>query len=505
MTLRTRLLLALVALTAVGLAIAGIITYRQQQTFLYQRVDEQLSSAQQPMYHVIITEIGFGSTCAQGGPGGRGFGLQGLPYGAFAELVDPTGAVVNCPIQVRDLTRAAPAPPNLPSVISVASTHFFGAHAANGGIHYRVLATRVPNGSEVSGVMVVAFPLTDIDQTLHHLLFVELLVAAAVLFAIALMSWWVVRTELRPLQEMGSTAGAIAAGDLSRRVEPADEHSEVGRLGLALNSMLGQIEVAFAERTASEARLRRFVADAGHELRTPLTSIRGYAELFRRGANTRPDDLAKTMIRIEEAAARMGVLVEDLLLLARLDQGRPLEREQVDLSRLAGAAVDDVRAISPERIVTFTSTGPVVVTGDEFRLRQVVANLLENARTHTPANAPIEVRVSVVDEYALIEIQDDGPGMTSEEAAHAFERFWRADPSRARSSGGAGLGLSIVAAITQAHGGRAEVQTAPGAGATFRIWLPRSGPAANAQAPGASDQPAPDPHFELLPEVRPEP
>jgi two-component system, OmpR family, sensor kinase len=503
LTLRTRLLLALVALTAVGLAIAGLITYRQQQTFLLQRVDEQLASAQQPMYRQIINEVGFGTTCTQGDR--RGFGLQGLPYGAFGELLDTSGAVVNCPLQVRELTRAAPAPPNLPSVIAVSTTHYFGAHAPNGGTHYRVLAARINSGpGDVSGVLVVAFTLTDVDQTLHHLLFVELLVAAAVLFAIALMSWWVVRTELRPLQEMGSTAGAIAAGDLSRRVEPADEHSEVGRLGLALNSMLGQIEVAFAERTASEARLRRFVADAGHELRTPLTSIRGYAELFRRGANTRPDDLAKTMIRIEEAAARMGVLVEDLLLLARLDQGRPLEREAVDLSRLAGAAVDDVRAISPERTVTFTSTGPVVVTGDEFRLRQVVANLLENARTHTPANAPIEVRVSAVDAYALIEIQDQGPGMTSEEAAHAFERFWRADPSRARTSGGAGLGLSIVAAITQAHGGRAEVQTAPGAGATFRIWLPRSGPATNDPPPGASDQAVPDAHFETLPEVQPE-
>ena len=296
-----------------------------------------------------------------------------------------------------------------------------------------MLATRVPNGSEVSGVMVVAFPLTDIDQTLHHLLFVELLVAAAVLFAIALMSWWVVRTELRPLQEMGSTAGTIAAGDLSRRVEPADEHSEVGRLGLALNSMLGQIEVAFAERTASEARLRRFVADAGHELRTPLTSIRGYAELFRRGANTRPDDLAKTMIRIEEAAARMGVLVEDLLLLARLDQGRPLESEQVDLSRLAGAAVDDVRAISPERIVTFTSTGSVVVTGDEFRLRQVVANLLEKrADAHSVQRAH---RGACQRGRRLRAHRDPGrrPGHDERRScAHVFERFWRADPSRQR-------------------------------------------------------------------------
>ena len=197
------------------------------------------------------------------------------------------------------------------------------------------------------GTLVVAIPLRDVDDTLHHLLLIEMLVAAGVLLALALLAWWVVRLGLRPLERMGETAGAIAAGDLSRRVEPADERTEVGRLGLALNSMLGQIEVAFAERTASEARLRRFVADASHELRTPLTSIRGYAELFRRGANTRPDDLAKTMRRIEEAAARMGVLVDDLLLLARLDQGRPLEREQVDLTRLVGAAVDDLRAARP--------------------------------------------------------------------------------------------------------------------------------------------------------------
>jgi two-component system, OmpR family, sensor kinase len=274
---------------------------------------------------------------------------------------------------------------------------------------------------------------------------------------------------------MGETAGAIAAGDLSRRVEPADDFTEVGRLGLALNSMLGQIEHAFDERTKSEARLRRFVADASHELRTPLTSIRGYAELFRRGANARPDDLAKAMQRIEEAAARMGVLVEDLLLLARLDQGRPLEYESVDLTRVAGAAVDDLRVTSPERTVNFESNGAVVVNGDEHRLRQVLANLLENARTHTPPNTPIDVRVGVAGDDALIEVRDEGPGMSAEDAARAFERFWRADPSRARESGGAGLGLAIVSAITEAHGGTAEVVTAPGAGATFRIRIPRAG------------------------------
>jgi two-component system, OmpR family, sensor kinase len=282
--------------------------------------------------------------------------------------------------------------------------------------------------------------------------------------------------------------------------------------------MLGQIEVAFAERTASEARLRRFVADAAHELRTPLTSIRGYAELFRRGASTRPDDLAKTMLRIEEGAARMGVLVEDLLLLARLDQGRPLEIEAVDLTRLAAAAVDDMRVISPDRPVVFESNGTVVVSGDELRLRQVVANLLENARTHTPPTSPVEVRVGVAGDDAVIEVQDHGPGMTPEDASRVFERFWRADPSRARTSGGAGLGLAIVAAIIGAHGGRAEVQTAPGAGATFRVWIPRTGPAPESGTltdetfipmapphPPNTAAPPPHPTFERLPEVQAEP
>src|SRR5579862_690606 len=299
---------------------------------------------------------------------------------------------------------------------------------------------------------------------------------------------------------MGETAGAIAAGDLSRRVEPADDYTEVGRLGLALNSMLGQIEEAFDERKASEARLRRFVADASHELRTPLTSIRGYAELFRRGANTRPHDLAKAMQRIEEAAARMGVLVEDLLLLARLDQGRPLEYESVDLTRVAGAAVDDLRVTSPDRTVRYQSNGAVMVNGDAHRLRQVLANLLENARTHTPPATPIDVSVGYAGDDAVIEVRDEGPGMSADEAAHAFDRFWRADPSRARESGGAGLGLAIVSAITEAHGGTAEVRTAPGAGATFTIRIPRDRPA----PPEPEPEPAVELEYEQLPEVQAE-
>ncbi|MGO9873952.1 MAG: sensor histidine kinase [Acidimicrobiia bacterium] len=488
MSLRTRLLLALVALTAIGLAVSGLVTYQQLDHFLLSRVDQELTSASES------PRLFFG------GFSGGAPSSQLLPPGTWAQLRADNGTIEGTNPGVL----ADQAQPKVPA--SIPDGPFSVSDP-----HYRVLVGPeqhfFPIGdpdAAFSGRMIVAIPLRDSDDTLHRLLEIELLVAAVVLLALAMLAWWVVQLGLRPLEEMGATAGAIAAGDLSRRVEVADERTEVGRLGLALNSMLGQIEVAFAERTASETRLRRFVADAAHELRTPLTSIRGYAELFRRGASTRPDDLAKTMLRIEEGAARMGVLVDDLLLLARLDQGRPLERAPVDLTRLTAAAVDDLRVIAPGRPVVYESNGAVIVNGDEHRLRQVVANLLENARTHTPPTAPVEVRVAMAGDDALIEVQDHGPGMSPDEAARAFERFWRSDPSRARSSGGAGLGLAIVAAITQAHGGRAEVQTELGAGATFRVWIPRSGTATNTAADETAD-PDPDPDFELLPEVQAEP
>jgi len=456
LTLRTRLTLALVALTAIGLMTAAAVTYRYVGNFLVERVDKELASAADNP-RIFFPNFEPGSTSN-----------NGVPPGTYAEFRDQSGDILAQTPLVNGQQQ-----PQLPK-----GTIRSGSDFTLSQPHYRVAtadATLRSLGQDVSGTLVVAIPMRDVDDTLHHLLLIELIVAVVVLLALALLAWWVVSLGLRPLEEMGETAGAIAAGDLSRRVEPADEFTEVGRLGLALNTMLGQIEVAFADRTASEARLRRFVADASHELRTPLTSIRGYAELFRRGANTRPDDLAKTMLRIEEAAARMGVLVEDLLLLARLDQGRPLEREWIDISRLVGAAVDDLRAAAPDRAVTYHSNGAVMVNGDENRLRQVLANLLENARSHTPPATPIEVRVGEAGTDAVIEVTDQGPGMSQEDAARAFERFYRADPSRARESGGAGLGLAIVAAITEAHGGHAEVQTELGKGATFRIWIPKGG------------------------------
>jgi two-component system OmpR family sensor kinase len=241
---------------------------------------------------------------------------------------------------------------------------------------------------------------------------------------------------------------------------------------LALNAMLGQIEDAFSRRAASEERLRRFVADASHELRTPLTSIRGYAELFRQGASERPEDLANAMRRIEEEATRMGGLVEDLLLLARLDQGRPLEQVPVDLFRLATDAVADARAVSPDRTITLTGDGPVVVTGDEARLRQVAANLLGNAAVHTPPGTPVHVRVLAEDGQARLDVRDEGPGLPPGVGDRVFERFFRADAARSRATGGSGLGLSIVSAVAEAHGGGARLEAAPGPGAWFVVELP---------------------------------
>ncbi|HYU92299.1 MAG TPA: HAMP domain-containing sensor histidine kinase, partial [Actinomycetota bacterium] len=338
---------------------------------------------------------------------------------------------------------------------------------------YQAVAAALSPGP---GTLIVAIPLTEVSATLDRLLGVELVVSGIALLLVAGFALWLVRLGLRPLEGIGATAGAIAAGDLSRRVEPATERTEVGRLGLALNAMLAQIEAAFEERRASENRLRRFVADASHELRTPLTSIRGYAELFRRGADSRPEDLAKSMQRIEAEAARMGVLVDDLLLLARLDQGRPLDRELVDLARIVEEAVDSARAVEPDRPIDLELHGPAWVSGDAGRLRQAVDNLLDNARVHTPASSRVRVIAGPDDDGGvLLNVEDEGPGLPAQVATRAFERFYRGDPSRSRSKGGAGLGLSIVAAIVEAHGGTVTVRSEEGAGATFEVRLPASG------------------------------
>jgi two-component system OmpR family sensor kinase len=440
-SLRARLTIGLVVLASIGLGIAGIATYGALHRFLIDRVDEQLSAA--------LNRPAAGARAVV------------LPAGGYYELVGPNGRV----LRQENAFLVDASPPDLPAV---PPSHPVTVRATSGTARYRVASGSLNNGA----TFVVALPLDELQRTLRRLVMVELVVAASVLAAIALLGWWLVGLGLRPLERMSRTADAIARGDLSQRVEPASETTEVGRLGLALNSMLGQIEIAFAEREASAARLRQFAADASHELRTPLTSIRGYAELFRRGADQNPDDLAKAMRRIEEEAVRMGVMVDDLLLLARLDQGRPLERSAVDLTHVARDAVDDASAAHPERAISLAANGSATVIGDEQRLRQVFANLITNACTHTPEGTPVHVAVQGNGHEAVITVADEGVGLTQDEAAHVFEQFWRADSARGRSTGGAGLGLSIVQAIATAHGGRAEVESEPGRGTTFRVHLP---------------------------------
>jgi two-component system OmpR family sensor kinase len=349
-----------------------------------------------------------------------------------------------------------------------------------------MVAVELPDGSTA----LAASDLTGDQRAISRLVRIELAVGLIVLTVLGVAGYVLVRNSLRPLAEVERTAQAIAAGDLSQRVPAGDERTEVGRLSTALNGMLSRIEHAFRaqqaseeEARASEERLRRFVADASHELRTPLTSIRGFAELYRQGAVRTEDDVRRLMQRIEAEGGRMGLLVEDLLLLARMDQERPLTIAPVDLAAVAGDAVHDARAVQPDRPISLhldeSLTDVPVVLGDEGRLRQVVGNLLTNALVHTPGDARVTVTVAQAaddPETLVVTVADEGPGMDQGDAARAFERFYRADASRTRSAGGTGLGLSIVASLVAAHGGSVGLDTAPGRGATVIVRLPRSGP-----------------------------
>ena len=351
-------------------------------------------------------------------------------------------------------------------------------------ILWRAVSVRGPHG-----LTTVAVDLSDVQHTVRSLVWLQFGIGVAVLAVVGIVSFAVVQRSLRPLSEVEQTAAAIASGQLDRRVPERDPHTEVGRLSLALNGMLTQIQqaVASSESSAetargSEDRLRRFITDASHELRTPLTTIRGFAELYRQGATR---DVAMLLSRIESEASRMGLLVDDLLLLARLDVQRPLEHNRLDLLALASDAVHDARAIDPQRTITMEildGPGTPEVVGDEPRIRQVLSNLVVNALQHTPTSADVVVRVGTDGDDAVVEVADKGPGMSQEDASRVFERFYRTDSSRARASGGTGLGLSIVDSLVHAHGGLVTVTTAPGKGCCFRVTLPR-----------VSDMPAPEP------------
>jgi two-component system OmpR family sensor kinase len=482
-SLRVKLVATVVALAAAGLAVAGLATTAGLHDYLLGRVDDQLRSAAGP-----IADFGTrpGRSQAPPAPGGNSAasgprdGGRGLPGQFYVEQFDAAGA----PTLTRSAPLAAAAPPKLP-LLSIAQARSranapFTVSSTSGSSTWRVVTRVLPDGT---GSVAVATSLSDLNHTVTHLVLIETLIGVVVLVLIGSAGWLLIRRSLRPLVNVEHTAAAIAAGDLSQRVPDGSERTEVGRLSRALNGMLGQIEDAFAherssqqQATASEQRMRQFVADASHELRTPITSIRGFAEFYRMGGASAPEDLPRMMLRIEHEAARMGILVEDLLLLARLDQQRPLEHEPVDLLALGRDAVHDAALLAPDRVIDLDAESALapIVTGDEARLRQVVHNLVSNALTHTPAATPILVRVATDTATAqvVLEVSDRGPGIEDGDADRVFERFYRADTSRSRKAGGNGLGLSIVAGLVAAHGGTVSVANRDGGGATFRALLP---------------------------------
>lgn len=462
MSLRSRVLAGL-ALIACLLAGAAFFITRATEAHLVDQVDAQLAAVGDP-----LSKLGFdrGPGRLGGGPELRGSRpLSPLYVGAVVDggvrtLLEPNLTDDQVPLPTIDVRRAE---------TGATTLRPFTVGSDGSSLRYRVQASA---DDRVDAVVVIALPLDDVDAAVRRLVTVEVTATAAILAVLALVGWWVIHLGVRPIKQMTVTATSVAGGDLSHRVPEGDPRTEAGELGLALNRMLGRIEEAFSERARSEDRLRRFVADASHELRTPVTTIRGYAELFRTGGLADTGDLSEAMRRTEQEAVRMGSLVDDLLHLARLDQGRPLEQQPIDLALLADDAARDARAVDPERPITTDLDGPLLVLGDDARLRQVLGNLLANARQHTPPGSPITLRLGRSDGRAILEVADQGPGMTEESVTRAFERFYRADPSRSRHQGGSGLGLAIVQATVEAHGGTVSLRSAPGAGTTVRIELP---------------------------------
>ncbi len=485
--LRITLVALLLVLVTVALVVTGVTATSLLKRYLAEEQDQQLQST----LRGILQRDDLVTACLFGGR------QPSVTPGSYLACVLPSDdepiVLIGPPSDdaLPDLDRedavaiAADSGPGGPGRPGRLSTHT--VRSEDGDTYWRVTAVGLPGDL----VLVAGGDLGRDDKVIGRLVAIEVVVGLVVLVALGLAGYGLVRSSLRPLAAVERTAQAIAAGDLSQRVPAGDGRTEVGRLSQALNGMLTRIESAFRaqkaseeQARASEERMRRFVADASHELRTPLTSIRGFAELYRQGAVGSPADTARLMQRIESEGARMGVLVEDLLQLARLDQQRPLSLTAVDLAEIAGDAVHDARALQSDRPISLhldeSLTEVPVVLGDEARLRQVVGNLVSNALVHTPLKVPVTVRIgedtSDGGDRVVVRVADEGPGMVPEDAARVFERFYRADASRSRVAGGTGLGLSIVRALVAAHGGDVALDTAPGRGAAFTVRLPRSGP-----------------------------
>ncbi|MDL4772907.1 sensor histidine kinase [Actinomadura xylanilytica] len=469
-----KLIAGMLVLVTLGMTVMSGAGASVLRDYLVGRADDQLRSTVGRAISTVVPELR---------NGGDQFFVR-IPSEMYGQLRDPSGT-----IRAESAAWGEPGRPRLPADLSGRlDAPFTVPGSGKGSSSWRVLAEPLPGGF----TLMLATSMEEIERTVGRLVAIDVIVGLLVLAVLVILGVWVVRVSLRPLAAIEETAGAIAAGDLSRRVPEGDARTEMGRLGGSLNSMLTQIEAAFGARAESEAaarrseetalrseeRMRRFVADASHELRTPLTAIRGFAEFYRQGAARTPEEIDRLVGRIEQTAARMGLLVEDLLLLARLDRQRPVERRPVDLLAVAADAVQETRVVAPGRAVELSVEGGVAyqVLGDEPRLRQVLGNLLTNAVVHTPEGTPVAVRLSPGTlrgaPAAVCEVVDEGPGLPPDQAERVFERFYRADPSRSPEGGGTGLGLSIVAALVAAHEGLVEVDSQPGEGAVFRVLLP---------------------------------
>ena len=469
MKLSTRLAVAVAVVLLGTLLLLGGVLVRSTRATLIEQVDQELkANAADARDYEGRPRDGDGPF---GGRGDRGPGKRQV--GTY--WCDDEGRILlGFPAGYEDQPLADP---DFPGRRQLAATgqvdgRYLTVPAVDGSMDYRIFVKESPAGN----LLVSASPLTSVDNAVGRLVRIFAGLGGVALLVAGLGAWVLIHRGLRPVDRMVDTTAAIAAGDLSLRVDAPDPRTELGRLGGAINVMLGQIEQAYQARTASEDRLRRFVADAAHELRTPLTSLRGYAELYRQGALSGPDGVDSAMRRIESEGARMARLVDDLLLLARLDQQRGIERKPVELVSLLGEAIQDLHAIDPDRPVTQELPPEATVVGDRIRLRQVIDNLLSNARTHTPAGTPVHVAVKTDPSAVTVSVSDKGPGIGEADRAKIFERFFRADPSRSRSKGGTGLGLSIVASLVEAHGGTVSVDSVVGQGTTFTIRLPVAGP-----------------------------
>ena len=458
-SLRTRVMAAaalLVALTCLVTAVLGTTLLR---SYLLSRSDAQLRDFAKVASSIVQRQQ------LQPGDSSR---TQALPTQFLVEVIGAGGQIS----MAGGPLGAADGPQLSAAQLSDTGTPFTAGS-------WRVLVQRLSGGR----YLVIGYSLGDLGSTVTRLEIADAVAGAVAVVLLAGLGLPLMRASLAPLARIEATATAIAAGDLSRRIDQPAGNTEVGRLAEALDVMLASMETAYLARADGEARaleseerMRRFVADASHELRTPLTSVRGLAEYgVQQGDAASREELLRLMALIAREADRMGGLVADLLLLARYDAGRPLDRRPVDLASLAAEAVTRARIVDPGRPITLAAAEPVIVDADEDRLRQVIDNLIGNALQHTPPGSPVTVTVTGGPASGQLTVADQGPGMTAEQASRVFERFYRTDGARTRARGGAGLGLAIAASLAAAHGGEITVDTAPGCGAAFRVRLPLAG------------------------------